>query len=108
MSSTETETISVLPTTKAPIPPPYQGLVDAATFGRLASRPDRIDPVALTFFYSWFVNTGFAVKGKDGRISLRPEFVPIGKAGVFNEDAFADVTSGSSSTGSTAAATTKK
>jgi hypothetical protein len=108
MSSTETETISVLPTSKTPIPPPYQGLAEAATFGRLASRPDRIDPVAVSFFYAWLVNTNFAVKGKDGRISLRPEFVPIGKAGLFNEDSFADVTSGSSSTGSTAAATTKK
>jgi hypothetical protein len=84
--------------TKQPVPPRYQGLPDSATFARLASRPDRIDPEALEFFKSWFANTNVSYKRKDGRFTLREEFIPIGAVEFLRENDFADVTSGSSST----------
>ena len=90
--------------TKQPVPPPYRGLPDSATFARLASRPDRIDPEALEFFKSWFGNTNVSIKRKDGRLTLRPEFIPIGAVEFRRDEDFADVTSGSSST----SAATKK
>lgn len=98
MSSTDANDGIFFPTTKQPVPPPYRGLPDSATFARLASRPDRIDPEAVTFFYAWLVNTNVAFKRKDGRLTLRPEFIPIGTAAFFKDDTFADVTAGSSST----------
>jgi hypothetical protein len=36
-----------------PIPPRYVGLANAETFGRLSSRPDRIDQTATAFFAEW-------------------------------------------------------
>jgi len=36
-----------------PIPPRYDGLANAETFGRLISRPDRIDHNADGFFRAW-------------------------------------------------------
>jgi hypothetical protein len=35
------------------IPPRYEGLADAETFGRLISRPDQIDPHAVAYFAAW-------------------------------------------------------
>jgi hypothetical protein len=36
-----------------PIPPRYDGLANAETFGRLISKPDRIDHNAEAFFAAW-------------------------------------------------------
>jgi hypothetical protein len=107
MPNTEANSIIFPPPTKQPVPPPYRGLPDSATFARLASRPDRIDPEAAAFFESWIL-AGIAIKRKDGRLVIRPEFIPIGTAGFFEEFTFSDVTSGSSSTTTAAAAATKK
>lgn len=107
MSSTETSNSIFVPTTKQPVPPPYRGLPESATFARLASRPDRIDPEAKAFFESWLVAT-IATRRKDGRLVLRPEFIPIGTAAFFADDSFADVISGSSSTATTSPTATKK
>lgn len=98
--SSSSNIISSVPT-KQPVPPPYRGLPESATFGRLASRPDRIDPEALAFFQSWF-NAAIASRRKDGRVILRDEFIPIGGFEFFRDDTFSDVTSGSSSTATAA------
>ena len=70
------------PNTKAPIPPAYKGLVDAATFGRLASQPDRIDPEAVAFFNAWLNNNGGVIflRDSDGRPVPNPRFFRIGSA----------------------------
>jgi hypothetical protein len=99
MSSPISSSAIVIPNTKQPVPPPYRGLPDSATFARLASRPDRIEPEAVAFFNSWLFDTGLAIRGKDGRLVLRREFVPIGAAARLARvaDAFADVSAASSS-----------
>ena len=48
------------PTGIQPIPPRYVGLDDAETFGRLSSRPDRIDPNAEEFFAAWIAGVPVA------------------------------------------------
>ena len=48
------------PTGIQPIPPRYVGLDDAETFGRLSSRPDRIDPNAEDFFAAWIAGVPVA------------------------------------------------
>ncbi|HKY48458.1 MAG TPA: hypothetical protein VJQ79_10800 [Acidimicrobiia bacterium] len=64
---------------KSPIPPRYQNLPEAATFGRLASRPSAIDPNAVQFFADW---VGQCLQtDANGNVMLRPEFVPIGSQG---------------------------
>lgn len=59
-----------------PIPPRYQGLPNAATFGRLASRPDLIDPTAAQYFVDWIGRA--ALIDAKGVAVLRPDFAPIG------------------------------
>lgn len=51
---------SDFPTGIKPIPPRYVGLDDAETFGRLISRPDRIDPNAEAFFAAWIAGVPVA------------------------------------------------
>ena len=82
MGSTVTPGAIITPGTKAPIPPPYRGLVDAATFGRLASRPDRVDPEAAAFFDAWLRNNGGAIllKDRSGNAVPNPQFFRIGTA----------------------------
>ncbi len=48
------------PTGIQPIPRRYVGLDDAETFGRLSSRPDRIDPTAEAFFAAWIAGVPVA------------------------------------------------
>jgi hypothetical protein len=87
--------------TKPSIPPSYEGLDDAATFARLASRPDRIHPEAVEFFESWLSNSNIAIKRRDGRLVFRPEFTPIGTARFFADDSAPEATSSSSPPSST-------
>jgi hypothetical protein len=52
---------SDFPTGIQPIPDRYVGLDDAETFGRLISRPDRIDENAQDFFNQWIAGIPKAV-----------------------------------------------
>jgi hypothetical protein len=45
-----------------PVPPRYDGLANAETFGRLISRPDRIDHNANAFFAAWIAGFPAAVE----------------------------------------------
>jgi hypothetical protein len=57
-------------------PDRYEGVADAEGFGRLASRPNAIDPNAVTFFKQWIV--GCVEIDPTGKVVLKPEFTPIG------------------------------
>lgn len=57
-------------------PDRYEGVADAEGFGRLASRPNAIDPNAVTFFKQWIV--GCVDIDPTGKVLLKPEFTPIG------------------------------
>ena len=57
---------SETPTGLPPIPPRYDGLADAETFGRLSSRPDRIDPNAAAYFAAWIAGLPSGVAGVSG------------------------------------------
>ena len=84
MSPSLTGSSIVIPPVKQPIPPAYVGLPDSATFARLASRPDRIEPEALAFFTEWLIGSGTGVRANDGRLIPSPEFRPIGSSLLFD------------------------
>lgn len=70
-----------VPTTKTPIPPAYTGLVDSATFGRLASRPDRINNEAVAFFNAWLNNNpDLVLRAGNGALSPNPKTFRIGSS----------------------------
>jgi hypothetical protein len=85
MSDTNTKSAIVIPTTKRPVPPAYVGLPDSATFGRLASQPDRINDQARAFFESWLVSANVLCHTSEGRLTLKPEARPIGTSAFFSE-----------------------
>ena len=73
------------PTGIQPIPPRYNGLADAETFGRLSSRPDRIDPNAEAFFAAWIAGvpvaspivSGDKQSGEAGTVLAAPLVVKV-------------------------------
>ena len=85
MSDTNTKSTIVIPTTKRPVPPAYVGLPDSATFGRLASQPDRINPEAREFFESWLTSANVLCRTSEGRLTLRPDARPIGTSAFFGD-----------------------
>lgn len=52
-----------------PIPPRYDGLPDAETFGRLSSKPNDIDPNAVAYFAAWIAGLpgGVAIESGGGQ-----------------------------------------
>ena len=76
---------SDFPTGIQPIPPRYDGLDDAETFGRLSSRPDRIDPNAEAFFAAWIAGVPVAApivsgdkqSGEVGSVLAAPLIVKV-------------------------------
>jgi hypothetical protein len=83
MSTSLSASSIVIPPVKQPIPPAYAGLPDSATFARLASRPDRIEPDAAAFFADWLIGTGTGIRASDGRLAPGPDFRPIGSSLLF-------------------------
>ncbi len=70
-----------VPNTKTPIPPAYKGLIDSATFGRLASRPDRVDQEAVAFFNAWLNNNpDLVLRAGNGTLSPNPKVFRIGSS----------------------------
>jgi hypothetical protein len=54
------------PTGIPPIPPRYEGLDDAETFGRLRSIPGRIEPTAAAFFAEWIAGLPAVLQAVSG------------------------------------------